>query len=204
MGRQARDERGDEYDRKRSRAGVNIMKVKLRVLLPLALFGIMVAFLAIGLALNPRLVPSPLIEKPAPDFQLPELHDPTRTVGLSDLKGQVSLLNVWASWCVACRQEHPLFMELSASSDIPVYGLNYKDERSDAIQWLSKLGDPYEAIAADRDGRVGIDWGVYGVPETFVIDKRGIIRYKHIGPIDTESLRDTVIPLVLELRREEG
>jgi cytochrome c biogenesis protein CcmG/thiol:disulfide interchange protein DsbE len=164
----------------------------------------MVVFLAIGLALNPRLVPSPLIEKPAPDFQLPELHDPTRTVGLSDLKGQVSLLNVWASWCVACRQEHPLFMELSASSDIPVYGLNYKDERSDAIQWLSKLGDPYEAIAADRDGRVGIDWGVYGVPETFVIDKRGIIRYKHIGPIDTESLRDTVIPLVLELRREEG
>lgn len=180
------------------------MKTKLRVLLPLTVFGIMVAFFAAGLALNPRLVPSPLIEKPAPEFRLPELHDPNRTIGLADLEGHVSLLNVWASWCVACRQEHPLLMDLSAGGAVPIYGLNYKDERSDAIGWLANLGNPYRAIAADRDGRVGIDWGVYGVPETFVIDRKGVIRYKHIGPLDAEALRDTVLPLVRQLQQEES
>lgn len=180
------------------------MKIKLRVLLPLAAFGIMVAFFAVGLALNPRLVPSPLIEKPAPEFRLPELHDSNRIVSLANFEGRVSLLNVWASWCVACRQEHPLLMGLSAGKSVPIYGLNYKDERSDAIEWLAKLGNPYRAIAADRDGRVGIDWGVYGVPETFVIDRKGVIRYKHIGPLDLDALRDTVLPLVRKLQQEEG
>ncbi len=180
------------------------MKIKLRVLLPLAVFSVMVAFFAVGLALNPRLVPSPLIEKPAPDFQLPELHDPERIIGLTDLKGRVSLLNVFASWCVACRQEHPLLMGLSASGAIPIYGLNYKDERSDAIAWLDELGNPYRAIAADRDGRVGIDWGVYGVPETFVIDRKGIIRHKHIGPLDSAALQQTVLPLIRQLQQEES
>jgi len=181
---------------------VNAMKTKVRVLLPLAAFGIMAAFLAVGLGLNPRIVPSPLIEKPAPEFRLPELHDSSRIISKADLKGQVSLLNVWASWCVACRQEHPWLMGLSAAGAVPVYGLNYKDERSDAIEWLGKLGNPYRAIAADRDGRVGIDWGVYGVPETFVIDQRGIIRYKHIGPLDGEALQDVVLPLVRRLQQE--
>ena len=178
------------------------MKIKLRVLLPLAAFGVMVTFFAVGLGLNPRIVPSPLIEQPAPEFRLPELHDPNRTISLADFEGQVSLLNVWASWCVACRQEHPWLMGLSAEGAVPVYGLNYKDERSDAIEWLGKLGNPYRAIAADRDGRVGIDWGVYGVPETFVIDQRGVIRYKHIGPLDGEALQDTVLPLVRQLEKE--
>ncbi len=180
------------------------MKLRLRVLLPLAVFSVMVAFFAVGLALNPRLVPSPLIEKQAPDFQLPELHDPSRIIALADLEGRVSLLNVWASWCVACRQEHPLLMGLSASGAVPIYGLNYKDERSDAIAWLDKLGNPYRAIAADRDGRVGIDWGVYGVPETFVIDRKGVIRYKHIGPLDSAALQQTVLPLVRQLQQEDS
>jgi cytochrome c biogenesis protein CcmG/thiol:disulfide interchange protein DsbE len=180
------------------------MKIKLRVLLPLTVFGIMVAFFAVGLGLNPRIVPSPLIEKPAPEFRLPELHDTNRTIGRADLEGHVSLLNVWASWCVACRQEHPLLMELSAQGVVPIYGLNYKDERSDALEWLGNLGDPYRAIAADRDGRVGIEWGVYGVPETFVIDKKGVIRHKHIGPLDAQAVRETVLPLVRELQQAEG
>ena len=178
------------------------MKIRLRVLLPLAIFGIMVTFFAVGLGSNPRIVPSPLIEQPAPEFRLPELHDPDRTISLADFEGQVSLLNVWASWCVACRQEHPLLMALATSGSVPIYGLNYKDERSDAIEWLSKLGNPYRAIAADRNGRVGIDWGVYGVPETFVIDQKGVIRYKHIGPLDAGALRETVLPQVEKLKKE--
>ncbi len=162
----------------------------------------MVTFFAVGLGLNPRIVPSPLIEQPAPEFRLPELHDPNRTISRADLEGQVSLLNVWASWCVACRQEHPLLMGLSAAGAVPIYGLNYKDERSDAIEWLAKLGNPYRAIAADRNGRAGIDWGVYGLPETFVIDQRGGIRYKHISPLDNGLLRNTVLLLVRQLQKE--
>ncbi len=180
------------------------MNIKFRVLLPLAVFGIMVGFFAVGLTLDPTVVPSPLVEKSAPEFELPELFDPDRTISLAEFEGQVSLFNVWASWCVACRLEHPLFMALAKEGDIPIYGLNYKDERSDAIAWLAELGNPYQAIAVDRKGRVGIDWGVYGVPETFLIDQKGVIRYKHIGPVDAEALENTILPLVRRIRNESG
>jgi len=173
-----------------------------RAIVPLAVFVVVAALLGVGLGLNPRLVPSPLVDKPAPAFSLPELHEPARTVSKEDLTGDVTLFNVWASWCVACREEHPLLMALAESGAVPVYGLNYKDEREDAIRWLARLGGPYRAIAADRDGRVGIDWGVYGVPETFVLDRRGVVRYKHIGPLDEVALRETVLPLVWALRAE--
>jgi cytochrome c biogenesis protein CcmG/thiol:disulfide interchange protein DsbE len=178
------------------------MRINLRFALPLVVFAIVVGFFAVGLTLDPRLVPSPLIEKSAPAFDLPELHDPSRTVSLDDLTRKVSLFNVWASWCVACRQEHPILMKLAAENSTPIFGLNYKDERSDALSWLARLGDPYEATGADRDGRVAIDWGVYGVPETFVVDRAGIIRHKHIGPISEVALRNTILPLVRKLEGE--
>ena len=171
-----------------------------RFLVPLAVFIVMVAFLAVGLGLNPREVPSPLINKPAPAFQLPQLHQPDKTFSQQDMKGKVWLLNVWASWCVSCRQEHPLLMDLAKSNVVPIYGLNYKDPREDALAWLKELGDPYVLSIADRNGRVGIDYGVYGVPETFVIDKEGAIRYKQIGPVTPEALRDKILPLVKELQ----
>jgi len=171
-----------------------------RFLVPLVIFIVMVAFLAVGLGLNPREVPSPLINKPAPAFQLPQLHQPGKTFSQQDMKGKVWLLNVWASWCVSCRQEHPVLMDLAKSNVVPIYGLNYKDPREDAIAWLKQLGDPYVLSIADRDGRVGIDFGVYGVPETFVIDKEGAIRYKQIGPVTPEALRDKILPLVKALQ----
>jgi len=171
-----------------------------RFLVPLVIFIVMVAFLAVGLGLNPREVPSPLINKPAPAFQLPQLHQPDKTFSQQDMKGKVWLLNVWASWCVSCRQEHPVLMDLAKSNVVPIYGLNYKDPREDAIAWLKQLGDPYVLSIADRDCRVGIDFGVYGVPETFVIDKEGAIRYKQIGPVTPEALRDKILPLVKALQ----
>ena len=171
-----------------------------RFLVPLAVFIVMVAFLAVGLGLNPREIPSPLINKAAPAFQLPQLHQPDKTFSQQDMKGKVWLLNVWASWCVSCRQEHPLLMDLAKSNVVPIYGLNYKDPREDALAWLKELGDPYVLSVADRNGRVGIDYGVYGVPETFVIDKEGAIRYKQIGPVTPEALRDKILPLVKALQ----
>ena len=171
-----------------------------RFLFPLAVFVVMVAFLAVGLGLNPREVPSPLINKPAPAFLLPQLHRPDKTFSQQDMKGKVWLLNVWASWCVSCRQEHPLLVELARTNVVPVYGLNYKDKPDDALAWLEQLGDPYALSITDRDGRVGIDYGVYGVPETFVIDKQGAIRYKQIGPITPEALQNKILPLVKELQ----
>jgi cytochrome c biogenesis protein CcmG/thiol:disulfide interchange protein DsbE len=170
-----------------------------RFLIPLAVFLVLVAFLAIGLKLNPREVPSPLIDKPAPAFQLARLDDPAQTVTLADLRGQVWLLNVWASWCVACLQEHPLLVEFSRAGTVPIYGLNYKDKPDAAAAWLGKHGNPYTLSIVDADGRVGIDYGVYGVPETFVIDKQGVIRFKHIGPVTPEVLNDTILPLVRRL-----
>jgi cytochrome c biogenesis protein CcmG/thiol:disulfide interchange protein DsbE len=161
---------------------------------------VLVVFLAIGLKLNPREVPSPLIDKPAPAFQLARLDDPAQSVRLEDLRGQVWLLNVWASWCVACLQEHPLLVEFSRSGSVPIYGLNYKDKPDAAAAWLGKHGNPYTLSIVDADGRVGIDYGVYGVPETFVIDKQGVIRYKHIGPVTPEVLNDKIIPLVRALQ----
>lgn len=170
-----------------------------RFLWPLVAFLVLVGFLAVGLNLNPREVPSPLIDKPAPEFRTTLLHEPERAVGKQDLIGKVWILNVWASWCTACREEHPVLVEWTKKAGVPVYGLNYKDEPGAAKQWLQRLGDPYTASLVDRDGRIGIDFGVYGVPETFVVDKTGIIRYKHIGPVTPQALRDTIEPLVRKL-----
>ena len=174
--------------------------MRLRLLLPLAVFLLLVAFLGKGLLLNPSEVPSPLIDKPAPDFSLTRLHDPATAISNKDMQGQVWLLNVWASWCVSCRQEHPLLVDLSRRGIVPIYGLNYTDTRDEAIGWLQQLGNPYLASAFDADGRVGLDYGVYGVPETYVIDKQGVIRYKQIGPISADVLRDKILPLIRTLQ----
>jgi len=168
-------------------------------LAPLALFAVLLGFLAVGLNLNPREVPSPLIGKPAPAFALARLDDPAQKITHTDLKGQVWILNVWASWCVACRQEHPLLVDFAKRSTVPLYGLNYKDKRDDGLAWLARFGNPYAASLFDIDGRVGIDFGVYGVPETFVIDKQGLIRFKQIGPVTPEVLRDQIEPLLKQL-----
>jgi cytochrome c biogenesis protein CcmG/thiol:disulfide interchange protein DsbE len=172
-----------------------------RYLLPLLVFVLLAGFLAVGLKRDPREVPSPLIDKAAPAFSLPQLDAPDQRVAAKDLLGQVWLLNVWASWCVACRQEHPLLVELSKTGQVKLYGLNYKDQREDALGWLQKLGNPYVKSMSDTEGLVGIDYGVYGVPETFVIDKQGVIRYKQIGPVTPEALRDTLLPLVAKLEK---
>lgn len=174
----------------------------MRFVLPLAIFLVVLGFLYKGLSLNPREVPSPLIDKPAPAFVMPRLDDPAKTVSREDLLGKVWILNVWASWCVSCLQEHPLLVEYSRAATVPIYGLNYKDQRQPADAWLLKHGNPYTASLMDPDGRVGIDYGVYGVPETFVIDKQGIIRYKQIGPIDPGALRERIMPLVQRLQAQ--
>ncbi len=170
-----------------------------RFLLPLVLFIVLAIFLGIGLNLKPREVPSPLIDKPAPAFRVPQLYEENKTIATEDMRGKVWLLNVWASWCVTCREEHPLLVEFARQNLVSIYGLNYKDKREDAIAWLAERGNPYIVTAHDLSGNVGIDYGVYGVPETFVIDKMGIIRYKQIGPVTAEALRDKIIPLVKEL-----
>jgi cytochrome c biogenesis protein CcmG/thiol:disulfide interchange protein DsbE len=174
----------------------------MRYLTPLAVFIVLVIFLGIGLTLNPREVPSPFIGKPAPAFTLPQVTDAGKTLSPGDFKGQVALLNVWASWCGSCRQEHPVLMELSKRNLVALYGLDYKDEREEALNWLRQFGNPYAASAFDADGRVGIDLGVYGVPETFVIDRKGIIRHKHTGPITPEDLERTLLPLIRQLQGE--
>ncbi|AEJ01114.1 periplasmic protein thiol/disulfide oxidoreductase DsbE [Nitrosomonas sp. Is79A3] len=174
----------------------------MRYLIPLFAFIVLAAFLLVGLTLNPRQVPSPLIDKPAPMFQLNHLHKPDRLMSSNDNLGKVWLLNVWASWCVACRDEHPLLVQLANSGIVPIYGLNYKDERTTALQWLKRYGDPYTISIVDPDGKVGIDYGVYGVPETYVIDKKGIIRHKQIGPVTVDSLQKTIIPLIIELQKQ--
>ena len=171
----------------------------LKFLIPLLVFLGLASFLAKGLYLDPREVPSPLIDKPAPEFALTQLDKPDLTLRRADMLGKVWMLNVWASWCVACREEHPLLVEFSKRGMVPIYGLNYKDKRPDGQGWLARFGNPYNASLFDDDGRVGIDFGVYGVPETFVIDKQGVVRYKKIGALTPEVLRDTVLPLVRKL-----
>jgi len=171
----------------------------LKFIIPLAVFFGLVAFFAVGLTKDPREVPSPFIDKPAPAFKLQQLHQSGAMFGPDDMRGKVWLLNVWASWCVSCRVEHPLLVEMSRKSLVPIVGLNYKDTRDDGKQWLAKFGNPYALSAYDVDGRVGIDYGVYGVPETFVIDKQGVIRYKQIGPITPEALEKTIMPLIRKL-----
>jgi cytochrome c biogenesis protein CcmG, thiol:disulfide interchange protein DsbE len=170
-----------------------------KAFIPLLIFGVLLGFLAVGLSLNPREIPSPLINKPAPAFSLPALDAPDQKISAQDLRGKVWVLNVWASWCVACRIEHPLLVEFSKAGMVPIYGLNYKDKRDDAMRWLVNFGNPYTRSLSDIDGLVGIDFGVYGVPETFVIDKQGVIRMKHIGPVTPQVLRDDIIPLVRKL-----
>jgi cytochrome c biogenesis protein CcmG/thiol:disulfide interchange protein DsbE len=173
-----------------------------RVLWVSAIFVALVALLAVGLRHDPREVPSPLIGKPAPAFALPLLHEPNKTFSSREPLGKVWVFNVWASWCVACREEHALLTEFAKSGAAPLYGLNYKDQREDGIKWLERYGNPYRASFYDLEGRVGIDYGVYGVPETYVIDKKGVIRYKRIGPVTPEILQKTMLPLIRELERE--
>lgn len=169
---------------------------------PLAIFVVIGVLLGIGLTLSPREIPSPLLDRPVPQFELAPVKG--RTLGLSSgaLRGEVSIVNVFASWCTACRDEHPLWMQLSAERVVPVHGLNYKDRPDDAARWLAQLGDPYERTGADVDGRVGIDWGVYGVPETFIVDKRGVIRDKIIGAITPMIVDERLLPLVRRLQSE--
>jgi cytochrome c biogenesis protein CcmG, thiol:disulfide interchange protein DsbE len=170
-----------------------------RFLLPLGLFLALAVFLGLGLKHDPREVPSPLIGKPAPAFNLPTLADAQRSLRKEDMLGKVWMLNVWASWCGACREEHPVLVEFAQRKLVPIYGLNYKDERPDGQAWLRAGGNPYVESLFDQDGRTGIDFGVYGVPETFIIDQQGVIRYKQIGPITPEVLRDKIEPLLRQL-----
>ena len=170
-----------------------------KYLIPLGIFAILIGFLAMGLGLKPHEIPSPLINQPAPAFSLPLLDDPQQKLAAQDLRGKVWILNVWASWCVACRIEHPLLVEFSKTATVPVYGLNYKDKRDDAMRWLANFGNPYTRSLSDTEGLVGIDFGVYGVPETFIIDKEGVIRMKQIGPVTPEVLRDDILPLLRKL-----
>jgi cytochrome c biogenesis protein CcmG/thiol:disulfide interchange protein DsbE len=171
----------------------------LRFLIPLALFVALAWFLYAGLSLNPREVPSPLIGKPAPAFALPRLDDPAQTIKREDLLGKVWVMNVWASWCAPCREEHPLVVAFARERKVPVIGLNYKDRPGDARTWLERLGNPYAATLIDFDGKVGIDFGVYGVPETFVIDAQGVVRFKHVGVLTRQVISQKIEPLLKEL-----
>ncbi|MFZ2160890.1 MAG: DsbE family thiol:disulfide interchange protein [Sideroxyarcus sp.] len=174
----------------------------MRFILPLVAFLVLAGFLFVGLGLNPHEVPSPLIDKPAPAFNLPQLQDTSKNFSPADMKGKVWLLNAWSSWCVSCKEEHPVLMSLAQQNIVPIYGLDYKDKREDALRQLGQGGNPYVLSVMDREGRTGIDYGVYGVPETYVIDKQGIIRYKQIGPVNYQNLRETILPLVAELQKK--
>ena len=173
--------------------------MKARFLIPLLLFAVIAVFLALGLKLDPREVPSPLIGKPAPGFSLPSLDDPQKMISNEDFKGKTWLFNVWATWCVSCRAEHETLVSLNNQTDVPIVGLDWKDETAAAHNGLQALGNPYEAVAFDSTGRTAIDWGVYGAPETYVIDPQGIIRYKHTGPLSDGILINKILPLLKEL-----
>ncbi|MBQ8828612.1 MAG: DsbE family thiol:disulfide interchange protein [Burkholderiaceae bacterium] len=178
--------------------------MKLKFILPLVLFLGLSAFLLFGLFNDPREVPSPLINKPAPEFALPRLDDPSQVVTKDSMKGQVWMMNVWASWCVSCRQEHPMLVKIGKEGDrvVPIIGLDYKDKNADGKMFLARNGDPYDFSITDPTGEVGINFGVYGVPETFVIDKKGVIRYKQIGPITEKVWNQTMYPLIQKLEKE--
>lgn len=177
---------------------------QLRWFLPIIVFCAIAIFLGIGLTLDPNYVPSALVGREVPEFDLQPL--PGREPGLSSahLRGEVSMVNVFASWCTSCLKEHPIFMELSAEGTVPIHGINYRDDPDDALAWLNRHGDPYSRIGADRDGRAGIEWGVYGVPETFVVDKKGVVVHKHVGPVTRQALRTTILPLIRELKERRG
>ena len=165
-----------------------------------AAFFALIALLAVGLKRDPREVPSPLVGKPAPAFELPRLGSDAR-FSPADMRGKVWLLNVWASWCVTCRDEHPVLVDFARTKRTALVGLNYKDQRDDALKWLSRFGDPYQFSVVDADGRIGIDYGVYGVPETYLIDRAGVIRFKQIGPVTPELLAGKILPMIAELER---
>ncbi len=171
-------------------------------LLPLGLFVVLMVFFFYGLGLNPRLIPSPLIGQPTPEFALPKLSNPDELFKQTNLKGEVSLLNIWATWCTSCRQEHPVLMKIAKSNEVPIYGLYYKDVPELGVNWLKKYGNPYRENAVDEDGKVGIEWGAYGTPETFVIDQQGIIRHKHVGPISWHEWETELLPLINALRNK--
>ena len=172
----------------------------MRFILPFIVFVIVAIFLFVGLGLKPREVPSPLIGRVAPAFTLPQLHEPAKQFSPQDMKCKVWLFNVWASWCTACENEHPVFVELSRQNLVPIYGMDYKDKREDGEAWLRKHGNPYALVVSDAEGRVGIDYGVYGVPETYVIDKQGVIQHKQIGAVTQEILDEKILPMVKELQ----
>lgn len=167
-----------------------------RSLLPLAVFVILIPVFIIGLTKDPRQLPSPFIDEPAPEFSLPSLTEPDRTVSSGDYAGQYALINVWATWCVGCRQEHDFLMQLSRNQDVPIYGINWRDNRDEALRWLQALGDPYVASGFDADGRVGIDWGVYGAPETFLVSADGVVLHKHLGPLDATAWERDFVPKI--------
>lgn len=169
--------------------------------IPLGIFVVLLIFLAIGLTRDPHEIPSPLIGKPAPDFSAPVLDTPALQLTKQDMLGKVWLLNTWASWCVACREEHPILVEFAKTKTLPIVGLDYKDKDADGQKWLARYGNPYDVAIADRDGRIGIDFGVYGVPESFLIDKAGVIRYKQIGPFTSAVIQDKLLPLIRELQK---
>jgi cytochrome c biogenesis protein CcmG/thiol:disulfide interchange protein DsbE len=173
-----------------------------RYLIPVVLFLVMIPVFIVGLGRNKNEIPSPLLDQPAPRYALPSLADPNRLVGSETYAGQVALVNVWATWCVGCRAEHDFLMELSRTSDVPIFGLNWRDQRTPALQWLADLGNPYMATAFDGDGRVGIDWGVYGAPETFLIDSDGTVVYKHIAPLTPDVWRTEFEPRIRQLKGE--
>jgi cytochrome c biogenesis protein CcmG/thiol:disulfide interchange protein DsbE len=172
-----------------------------RFLLPLGVFILLVGFLAVGLNLNPREVPSPLVGRQAPAFELPILQQPDKRFTPSEMRGKVWLLNVWASWCVSCRDEHPMLLALAKRGVLPILGLNYKDKGDEAIAWLKQFGNPYDFSVVDADGRIGIDYGVYGVPETYLIDANGVIRYKQIGPVTAAILEHKILPMAMALKK---
>lgn len=174
----------------------------LKYIVPLILFIVIAVFLALGLKLKPSEIPSPLVDKPAPTFFAPKLNSPNEKLSPTDLHGKVWLFNVWASWCASCKEEHPVLNELVKQNPVVIIGLNYKDEPGAAQQWLAMLGNPYTDSITDQDGRIGLDWGVYGVPETFVIDKKGIVRHKYTGPVTAEAIQQTLLPLIAKLQAE--
>ncbi|MEE9445842.1 MAG: DsbE family thiol:disulfide interchange protein [Cocleimonas sp.] len=177
--------------------------------IPLAAFMALIGLMLFGLSNDPKLIPSPFIGQSAPKFKLPRLYKPDQTISVEEMKGKVWVLNLWASWCVSCRAEHAVLTRFIAKEKVPTIGLNYKDYGTedygnDAVNWLSRLGNPYYAVAVDTKGMAGIDWGVVGVPETFVMDKKGIVRYKFTGPVYQQAVDDILVPLVEKLRKEEG
>lgn len=167
-----------------------------RFIVPLVAFAILIPVFVIGLTRNPNEIPSPLLENPAPTFSLPSLRDPSRQVGSADYDQRMALVNVWATWCPGCRQEHGFLLELARSNAIPIFGLNWRDNRPEALRWLDTLGDPYFETGFDEDGRVGIDWGVYGAPETFLVDANGVVIYKHIAPLTRAVWEQEFLPLI--------